>query len=507
MTSVRLFLVAAIFLGGAGSKYVTRDLDKISAEYLIVAPPAFADLLDPLCDLRSRSFKVAIARTDDIESRNGKGAEGIAKLVAAAKPKFLLLVGDVDRVPTFVRKSAYTSETFLSDHDVATDHLFGAITGRFSAHTDEELKAIISKTVEYETTLPGGAWQKRIAFVTGQGNFGPLIDPILERQFSTVVSDQIPLGYDIETAYAKPASKYCPYPPKFGENAVRMLNRGALIYAYVGHGLRDSVDDFNWNGFPCPVFEAKDVKSVAVAEGLPIMIVIACNTGEYDSAIGDCIGELLLRRPHGPVAFIGGSRVTQPYGNALFGQKLVDQIFRARAPTLGEALEAARAAVLGADDSTFRKQADGIAGLVQGPSSLEPMRKDVVLQYNLLGDPALQVRRPVESIRLRALGNPGPGRTFSVTGTATRGPVEITFECPRNKFCHPVDLVGDTMEQQLARRYANANNKVVASSKAEVKEGAFESEVELPKDLKPGKYALKAWAGDAFGTAEVEIPE
>ena len=504
---MRLFLAAALLAGAADSKYLERDLEKLSADYLVVAPPGFAEALDPLCDHRARTLKVAIARTDDIEAKFGKGAEGIAKLVGAVKPRFLLLAADTDRVPTFVRKSSYTSDTFASDAELATDHLFGSVTGRFPAKTADELKAMIEKTVEYETTLAGGRWQKRISFITGQGNFGPLIDPILEHQFAAVVADQVPAAYDIETAYAKPASKYCPYPQKFGENAVRMMNGGALLYAYVGHGLRDQFDDFHWNGFSLPVLEAKDAKNVTVKEGLPIMIVIACNTGEYDSVHGDCIGETLFKRRRGPAAFIGGTRITQPYGNALLGQKLVEQFLVKRAATAGEALFAAKDAVMAGDASLFRKQADAVAGLVQGPGSLEPMRKDVILHYNLLGDPALRIRRPANGVEIEAHGFPGPGRTFAVTGTAKAGPVEITFECLRSKFCHPVDMVGDTMEQQLARRYANANDKVVVRAKADVADGAFEAELTLPKDLKPGRYFLKVWAAGAIGSTELEIPE
>lgn len=504
---MRIFFATLILLGSADSKFLQRDLATLSADYLIVAPPAFADAMDPLCEHRAKTLKVAIVRTDDVEARHGKGPEGIAKLVAAVKPRFLLLAGDVEQVPTFRQKAAYTSDTFPSDADLATDHLYGAAVGRFPADTIDELKDMIAKTVEYETTLAGGRWQKKISFVTGEGGFGPLIDPILEHQFSAVVSDQIPAAYDIETAFAKPSSKYCFYPPKFNENALRMLNEGALVYAYVGHGLKDSFDDLRWNGFAFPILEEKNVKDVEVKEGLPIMIVIACLTGEYDSRAGDCIGEKLFKRRRGPVAFIGGTRITQPYGNALLGQKLVQQVFHAKAATLGEALRGAKAAVLAPDDSAFRKQADAVAGLVQGPGSLEPMRQDVILHYNLLGDPALAIRRPAEGIDLEARGFPGPGRTFSVTGRAAAGPVEITVECVRSKFCHPLDLVGDTMEQQLARRYANANDKAVARAKADVKDGAFETEIELPKDLKPGKYFLKAWGAGALGAKEIEIPE
>jgi hypothetical protein len=237
------------------------------------------------------------------------------------------------------------------------------------------------------------------------------------------------------------------------------------------------------------------------------MVVIACSTGEYDSISGDCIGESLFKRRRGPVAFIGGSRTTQPYGNGLFAHKLVEQVFAHQAATIGEALWAAKAAVIDKDTSALRLQADAIASTIQGPTSLEPMRKDVILHYNLLGDPALRIRRPAEDLELAPHGNPGPGRTFTVSGTAKKGPVELTFECARDKFYHPVDLVGDTAEEQIARRYTNANNKVVVKTTATLEDGRYEAEIELPEKLKPGKYVLKAYAPGAVGSKEIVIPE
>ena len=56
-------------------------------------------------------------------------------------------------------------------------------------------------------------------------------------------------------------------------------------------------------------------------------------------------------------------------------------------------------------------------------------------------------------------------------------------------------------------RYANANDKVAARAKADAKNGEFEAEMELPKNLKPGKYVLKAWNGSTLGFFEIEIPE
>jgi hypothetical protein len=366
---------------------------------------------------------------------------------------------------------------------------------------------MVSKTLEYETASKPGRWQKKVDFLTGQGNFGALIDLILEQKFTAVVTENIPAAYDIELAYAKPSSLYCWYPPKFNENALRMLNEGALFYAYVGHGLRTCFDDVRYLDDAYPIFDEKDAAKVNIQGGLPVMVVIACDTGQFDHPAGDCIGERLFKKRRGPVAFIGGSRTTQPYGNGLLGRRLVLEIFRSPAPTLGECLWRAKAAVLERDDSAFRTQADAIAAVVQGPASLEPMRKDVILHYNLLGDPALVLQRPREDLRLESKGHPGAGRTFVVTGHSAESPVEITFECARSRTYHPTDLEGADVEKRLLRRYANANNKVIVRAKAEASGGAFEAELELPKDLRPGTYVIKAQTARSIGSCPVEIPE
>lgn len=500
-------LLALLVFWGAGSKYVERDLKKVDAQYLVVAPPAFAEALDSLLDHRAKTYKVAVVRTDDISAKFGPGAEGVAKLVKRVGPKFVLLAGDSETVPTFVLKGNYVSDRFASDPDLATDYLYGAVTGRFPADTVEELQAMAAKTVEYETTLPGGRWQKRIAFVTGEANFGTLIDEVLERQFNAVVTGKIPPAFDIETAYAKATSKYCFYPPKFGANAIRMINDGSLFFAYVGHGFREGFDDVRYKDDVFPILEKKHVKQVDIREGLPIMVVIACSTGEFDSISSDSIGEDLFKRRRGPVAFIGGSRITQPYGNGLLGHKLVEQVFAKKSPTIGEALWQAKAAVVDKDDSALRLQADAIASTIQGPATLEPMRRDVIQHYNLFGDPALKIRRPAEDIELTPRGFPGAGRTFFVTGQAKDGPVDVTFECPRDRFAHPTDLEGETLEAQLGRRYANANNKVVVRSPTAAIEGQFEAGVELPATLKPGRYFLKAYGPGSVGSREIVIPE
>jgi hypothetical protein len=277
----------------------------------------------------------------------------------------------------------------------------------------------------------------------------------------------------------------------------------------VGHGLRTCLDDVHYKGVNYPIFSSKDVKDVDVKAGLPIMVAIACYTGEFDSKTSDAIGEELLKRRRGPVAFIGGSRVTQPYGNALLGHAFVARIFQKKAATLGEALWGAKAAVLERDDSPLRRQADAVAAMIQLPQSLEPMRKDVVQHYNLLGDPALVVQRPTDDMEIETLGVPRPGGKLVVQGRSAEGPVELTLECARDKFCRPTTLEGEGLEKQLARRYANANNKVIVKTEAAARDGAFEAEIRIPEAIKPGKYYVKSFspATGGVGSKEIEISE
>lgn len=501
-------LWVSLVLALAAQEPARRDFEALRVDWLAVAPPEFAAVLAPLRDHRAKSGGAAIVRTDDVETRFGKGPEGIAKLVAAVRPKFLLLAGDVERVPTFVKPSAYVSERYAGEPDVATDQLFGAAAGRFPADTADELRAMVDKTIAYETGAPPGPWRRKIAFVTGEGGFGALIDAALEKQFAALVAEAIPAGYEIETAYAKPASPYFYYAPNFNENALRMLNDGPLFFVYVGHGLRDRLDDVRYKDFLYPILESKDVAKVESRGGPPVMVSIACSTGEFDSRLSDCIGERLFKRPRGPVAFIGGSRITQPYGNALWGRRMIGQIFHGRGKTLGEAMAGAREAVLGPDDSPLRTQADALAGFMQGPGSLEPMRRDVVLHYNLFGDPALAVRRPDHDLRIEAKGVAKPGSTLRVAGVAKDAArVALTLECPRERFLHSVELGEGEIEAAVARRYANANDKVLARSESPVFDGAFEGGLDIPKDAKPGRYWLKVSSDAAMGWTEIELKE
>ena len=481
----------------ADSKYLLEDPSPSHrVDYLIVSGDRFANDLDALAAHRSKQgYAVGIVTMSSVRAKFKSIRSFLAHAATkwkAPPPSYLLLAGDVESVPTVVKKGELRG--WGGSHDLATDFDYarplGAKirlhVGRFPCDTPGELRLMIGKTISYETALPGGPWQSKLNFVASVGGFGKGIDSLLEAVAMQIVAGSVPPSFDVRAAYGSPNSAYCPYPPRFNEHVLNMFNSGSLLCLFAGHGTTRGVASLRWKGRSYPIFGDRDAKALSARNGLPVMIVVACHTGAFDRS--DCLGETFLKTEKGPVAFIGGSRVTQPYANGLFAKAFVEAFF-GPAKTLGEVLTMARRTVLAHRFSLFRLQADLAAAKVQGREALEPMRKDVVQHYNLLGDPALVIRRPTPDIKLTVKGSKAhiaaPGRAK----------VDLTLECDRLASLHDlpdIDPNDPQFEQKITDRYRKAHDKVIRRWTVLLKNGTGAVTFALPE--KPGWYVLKASA-------------
>ncbi len=520
MTAFCVGLLAALALPAAASDYLVTDFTaQRTAEYLMVVADDFADDCDALLAHReAQGRSVSLVRLSDIRRATGDQAPiplAIVQFLKAAhehwQTRFVLLVGDARgesgrSIPMSAEPASYYSPKFLSEQELVTDYYYSALggeqpvlhVGRFPADTRDELATMIAKTIAYETAQAHGPWQRKLSFLAGKAGFGELVDAVIESQFTQIVLGDIPPEYDIEIAHARTASNYCPFPPRFNANAVKLLNEGSLFYVYVGHGTRTGCDDIEWQGEKYPIFDSASLPLIDIPNGLPVMAVIACDTARIDSAKGDSIGEEILKLPRGPVAYLGSTRICQPYGNALLGRGLVRAAFASELVTLGEVMDRARSEVLSEDDSPFRKQADAMAGMLQGAESPAKMRRDVVRHYNLLGDPALVLQRPGADVTLEASQQPdGSWRVKGTTGLA-EGEAIVTFEAPRNRFAGPLPELPSEgaggLGEAMAARYRAANDKRLTRAQVLVEGGTFATTLEFPEALAPGHYAIKAFA-------------
>lgn len=503
-------LLLAWFLSGADSKYIIKDpAAPQRVDYLVVAGDSFVDRLDELAAYREKQgYAVGIVAASAAQKQFGGIREFLANAVQKWKkpaPTYLLLVGDVDTVPTTLRDSEH--QGFLADPQLATDFEYACPlqelepllhVGRFPCDTPEELAVMIRKTIDYETKLEPGAWQKRVDFLAGMAGFGATADAAIEKLFAQIVTNAVPPGYDVEVAYANPKSPYCPFPPKFNDNAFRMANDGSLLYVFVGHGSVDGVQTLHWSDKFYPIFKSDHAPKFDVRAGLPVMVVIACSTGHVDGE-SDCVGEVFFKQPKGPIAFLGGSRVTDPYGNALLGRELAVELL-GESKTVGEGLTRAKAALVKHEKNKFNDQMDMMATMMgMKGETFKPVRRDTVRHYNLFGDPALVLQRPASSVKLALEGN-------RVSLAAEVPELTLTLECARDKFVKAPEKIEKSdpeFEKKVDERYRTSNNKVLRSWTVKLKDGKGSQEIELPQDA--GKYYLKASAPGRFGFLEYTV--
>ena len=189
----------------------------------------------------------------------------------------------------------------------------------------------------------------------------------------------------------------------------------------------------------------------------------------------------------GPAAaFIGGTRIEQPYAGDLLGRAMIRAFFESDA-TLGEVLRAARQEFRFGEPDDFDKTVDAFVATVQGKESLGQMRRDGIRHFSLFGDPAMKIARPQPpAIEARVEGD-----EIVVTGT-TDGPVEVTLEMGREAF--KTKLTADATRET----YFAANDKVTERAGAS---GRFEVRFARREGLLLGKVrgGGAAWA--------VEVPQ
>jgi hypothetical protein len=143
------------------------------------------------------------------------------------------------------------------------------------------------------------------------------------------------------------------------------LNRGPVLVNYTGHA---SVDLWRGN-----LLTADDAAQLSNGERLSVVVTMTCLNGYFHDAALDSLAEALLNTERGEaVAVWAPSGMTGPDNQVSMNQELYRGLFpegaaSAEPPRLGEAIARAQAAT---------------------------SENDIRRTWNLLGDPAMQLRLP-----------------------------------------------------------------------------------------------------------------
>jgi hypothetical protein len=375
------------------------------------------------------------------------------------------------------------------------------------------LAQIVGKIIRYEQSATG-LWKRRVNLVAGVGGFGMLADAVLEGVTRSFISGGIPEGYRTSMTYASWRSPYCPDPRAFRQQTIERINEGCLCWVYIGHGHRHGLD---WVRVPlgaAPILNIDDVNQVSCKQGPPIAVFLSCYGAAFDGP-NDCLAERLLAQPAGPVAAIGGSRVTMPYGMAVLSQGLMRQMFRERSATVGEVLMLAKRQALAPEtDQAQRPWLDALArALSPNANDLDDERLEHVQMFHLLGDPLTRIDHARE-VEIDVPRSARPGETLVVrcrSEVTGKGTVELACRRGRLSFTPERRTQFDGSHEgmlALTDVYRRANDDCWASQTCETTDREFEATLEIPPDAR-GPCSIRVFVQGAttyaIGAAVLQV--
>jgi hypothetical protein len=339
--------------------------------YLIIAPSAYVDEIQPLAQWKEKKgWDVEIRTT----AQTGTTPAQIKEYIATAyntwspRPEYVLLVGDVTGA-YIIPPAANALPVSYTDYPYTLiegdDFLAELLIGRLPAASELEVSTMVAKIIGYECTpyMNETSWFTRALMVAA--NYpGFMTTPIPTKRW---IRDRL-----FENGFTNVDTVYYP-PTASGEPISNSVNQGVIFVNYRA----GDADNGQWI---FPQFTRDDVIALENGWRLPVVTSITCLTGNFLAT--SCLGETWLRAgnpvtPKGAVAFIGASAAsTSSRWNNCLDYGIYWAILQENIFSLGPAFYRGKMEVYGnfPDDTTWS----------QGSSFY-------FHTYNLLGDPSLSV--------------------------------------------------------------------------------------------------------------------
>ena len=377
-------------------------------DYLIVTHPKFLASAQRLAEWRTTSggggYRTKVVTTDDIYNTYGDGGvspKAIKAFLTHAyqswvppAPTYVVLFGDgtfdFRGIDTEVHAEPPELDGYIPTHYIrtdsfgrtASDHWYVTVSGhdeftdmyigRLSVETVNQADVIVDKILAYEQSPPNGDWRRKIISVADDevSNSG---DFIFRKSLDEIAKDHTRLGYETVEIFleditdkveAKP-DDFDVHPQRVAKDMIiEALGEGAVLAQYAGHGGR-----VVWAHEI--IFDNLSIDQVAETDRIPFMLVLSCYNGYFDKPGEPSMAEKLLRKEKGGIiGMLSATRLTYGSGNDALNRIIFDMLFKRNVRQLGPLSFDSKVELL----------------MTEGTSQI-----DVMMEYTLFGDPALQI--------------------------------------------------------------------------------------------------------------------
>lgn len=270
--------------------------------YLVVSRPEFREGLQPFLQWkRQEGYDVdeVYVETNKRDSAYVQIAPFFASSDANEWPRYILLVGDVEKIQSYVGGtsrpeglSAHITDLYFAEH--TGDYLPDALVGRWPVNDTAELNAVVRKTINYEQgIILDSAMLHRVLLVAGRET-SSIAPTTTNGQVTYVARELVSSHQDVDTV--------CFYNPSSGDMLPEVLDeiqQGAAFVNYTAH--------CTTAGWQSPNLRLASIDTLDGAR--PLFYVNNCCKSNDFSGTG--FGEQLLRKADGgAVAVIGATNST-----------------------------------------------------------------------------------------------------------------------------------------------------------------------------------------------------
>jgi len=405
-------------------------------------------------------------------------------------PAFVMLVGDGDYdpkniinktdknwIPTFHTAELDDIDSRVTDswftYVSGTDATMDMGIGRIPARSLAEVEYYVNKVFKYETNPTFGAWRNTAVLVAddeyGQGVVPSSIETVHIQDTETLVDRYTPPYFDLKKIYlteyaaVQSASISGVRKPTATEAFLRLVNNGALLVNYAGHGNTEV-----W-AHERVLNLSTDLNRIQNGDRQALWIAATCTFGKYDIPERQSFSEDLVLAPgRGAIAVLATSRDVYASSNAALNQQYYRYFFgnnRQISARLGTAMMLARMET----GSTINDE-----------------------KFHVLGDPSLRLAIPRYNANITSIT---PDTIKALAVMTVKGKVQRDgADWP--DFNGTVRLEAlDTRREVAYRSPAGFNifydlpGNSLFRGEAPVKNGAFTVQFFVPKDITYGGAA------------------
>ena len=342
--------------------------------------------------------------------------------------------------------------------------------GRFPCSTVTEARILVDKSISYLNNEETGIWKTR-AFVLADDKDNLLhmnTGEKVAQTFNTTTDNSLLLRKVYWDIYPRTITATGYSYPQATALMQQEMQRGALLFNYVGHGSPDQISHAK--------ILLKDDFDLPSAGRLPLWVMASCEISPYDTDRDDIARRGLMNAEGGAVAMVCASRsVYADYNEALNLALLKHLVDKTKGHTMAEALRLAKCDVVtNYTDVDINK-----------------------LKYAFLGDPALTIAIPRRDAVIDSINHTDLSTTFGVA--LASGTVATFSGCVKAEDGGVDETFNGTVTLHVSDRletFTGLNNsgsakvmtftdrtKTIFEGTDAVKNGRFTVRVPIPRDI------------------------